>query len=373
MSIIHEALKKLQGEDSRPEASTPLRTVSREGPRPLRRVGRPRVWILSLLLLMSFAGGALWGSLREERPPPPEETAAAAVQRPALSGKKDRRSVASTLQAKEVTPSAKEKEMKAVSPGRSAKALPVHKSRSSRRRARLARGRKAGGNPAAVRREPEKFAVASAPRARTAGVLTAQRKPPSPYPTPAPPQVPPRVRTGPASAPAAPNPVAGSMSADGLFRRGVQLTREEKIAPAEKAYEAALKLDPRLKEAANNLGTLYFQQHLYEKSIAAFKQALSADPGYARAHNNLGIVYTKKGQMGMAVKEYQAALAGNPKYAAPYYNLAWLHARRGEYAISLDYLKRAFQLDPGLKGTAKRDPDLSSLRGRAEFLKLVGP
>ena len=162
-------------------------------------------------------------------------------------------------------------------------------------------------------------------------------------------------------------------NAEEYFRRGVQLSKKKDIPEAIKAFEKALELNPKLAEAANNLGNLYFEQNLIEKAIEAFKKALAADPKYARAHNNLGIVYTKKGLLDLAVGEYQASLGVNPNYAAPLYNLAWLYARRGEPAKSLDYLKRAFQLDPGLKETATKDPDFSALRGSEEFRKLVGP
>jgi tetratricopeptide (TPR) repeat protein len=98
----------------------------------------------------------------------------------------------------------------------------------------------------------------------------------------------------------------------------IDLEREE--------YEAALKANPRDKEALNKLGGLYFNQNNFDKAEMLFKQALEVDPRYKLALNNLGLVYDRKGKTDEAEAKYKEALKSDPNYALTHFNLGMLYS-----------------------------------------------
>jgi peptidoglycan/LPS O-acetylase OafA/YrhL len=79
-----------------------------------------------------------------------------------------------------------------------------------------------------------------------------------------------------------------------------------------KHFQAALKLNPDLSEAYNNLGILYNAKGMYEKAIEHYKHALSLTPSSPDAHYNLGNVYMMKGLMHEAEEHYLKAITLKP-------------------------------------------------------------
>ena len=56
----------------------------------------------------------------------------------------------------------------------------------------------------------------------------------------------------------------------------------------------------------------------------------------------------------------------------PVYNLACAYARLGDPARAVLNLRKACRLDPEAKKWAATDPDLSILRGRRDFDRMIG-
>src|SRR5262249_19324625 len=83
----------------------------------------------------------------------------------------------------------------------------------------------------------------------------------------------------------------------------------------------ALRLDPRLALAHNNLGNALADKGDPDGAIAAFREAIRLDPGFALAHNNLGFVLLRKGDLDGAVAEFREALRLDPQLAIARNNL----------------------------------------------------
>ena len=66
----------------------------------------------------------------------------------------------------------------------------------------------------------------------------------------------------------------------------------------------AIALNDRLPEAHLQLGDLYADQHLYEKSIPEYERALALNPGLSDAHYRLGTDYVHVGQKDKAQQEF---------------------------------------------------------------------
>src|SRR5439155_12249711 len=70
---------------------------------------------------------------------------------------------------------------------------------------------------------------------------------------------------------------------------------------AEAYLQSALRMDPKLPEAHNNLGSLYNDTGRLAQAIASFETALRLRPNYDQAMTNLGNVYEKHGKPGLAI------------------------------------------------------------------------
>ena len=74
-----------------------------------------------------------------------------------------------------------------------------------------------------------------------------------------------------------------------LLNRGLEAFQKNKPTEAEKLFLSVLKLDPRAKEAYNNLGSIYAKRGEHEQAKAMFQQAVTVDPLYVMARCNLAI------------------------------------------------------------------------------------
>lgn len=90
------------------------------------------------------------------------------------------------------------------------------------------------------------------------------------------------------------------------FQYATILSLTKKTESAIDEYTKLLKDYPALFEAHNNLGVLYCQQGLFEKSIQSFQEAININPKYNVAIENLGDVYIK-----MATQTYKKVLAND--------------------------------------------------------------
>jgi tetratricopeptide (TPR) repeat protein len=90
---------------------------------------------------------------------------------------------------------------------------------------------------------------------------------------------------------------------------GNLLKDEGDLTNAEKAYKAALKIDPNFAVGHYNLGmTLKAGGNLVD-AIAYYRQAIKIDPEHAEAHQNLAVALLKIGKMPESLAEFKKAIA----------------------------------------------------------------
>lgn len=131
---------------------------------------------------------------------------------------------------------------------------------------------------------------------------------------------------------------------------------------ARKAFNKAIKYDPRFVLALNNLGAVNCLDKKYNAAIRTLKQALALDESNASAHLNIAEAWAGLGQMDRAMTEYARALelnadilSGSPEGVMVHINtpeqrarvaflLAKAYAKRGNMEGALEYLRRAKEL-----------------------------
>lgn len=177
-----------------------------------------------------------------------------------------------------------------------------------------------------------------------------------------------------------------------------------------KSFNHAIKLDPKLAEAYNNRGAVYYisgaqQQTVaqragksvpggalknYRKAVSEYQKALAIREDNASYHSNLGTAYFALREFPLAINEYVRAMQIDPQVfehrsqtgiaaqmSSPedraYYSfvLARIYAKAGDLDRALEYLRKA--MEDGYKeiDSVYKDQEFAMLRKDPRFAELM--
>ena len=112
------------------------------------------------------------------------------------------------------------------------------------------------------------------------------------------------------------------------YNLGLMLEQTERWPDALEELRAAVRDQPDLAVAHNNLGNLLARMPDHQsEAMAEWRAAVDSDPDLADAHYNLGNGLSDAGRMNEAIAEYRAALRSRPDFAQAHNNLANALAR----------------------------------------------
>jgi tetratricopeptide (TPR) repeat protein len=141
--------------------------------------------------------------------------------------------------------------------------------------------------------------------------------------------------------------------------------REERVAP------------PGVSEKQADVGVLYQkalgyqQKNDFDKAERLYRNILKRDPEFITALNNLGVIYMVKKRDEEAKAMFEKAIEHSGDYVDPYYNLGCIYSKRGDLSKSIDYLKKAVQLNNSVKNFVKNDKDFANVSSLEEFKEIV--
>lgn len=82
-----------------------------------------------------------------------------------------------------------------------------------------------------------------------------------------------------------------------LLDQGIQAFKAGRLAEAKKLYQRVLRLEPRAKEALNNLATIYARQGDHAQAQAMYRKAIELDPLYVMPRCNLAMYMLDNDQL----------------------------------------------------------------------------
>jgi superkiller protein 3 len=137
---------------------------------------------------------------------------------------------------------------------------------------------------------------------------------------------------------------AGAVSS---FNKALSLENAGEKLQAIEAYKQAIGVNPKLKEAYNNLAALYADMGMFDKALINYEKVLSLDENYALAYYNLGMTFYALGRYDDAIKAFEKGgqLAPNDKDYLYFLGRAYSHV--GEYAKAVTCFERVVEFDPG--------------------------
>ncbi len=131
------------------------------------------------------------------------------------------------------------------------------------------------------------------------------------------------------------------------FNMGLFYQEQGQYTRAFEAYQTTVELNPFHAEAYNNLGILYEKVGDLHKAIQHYRKALAVDPEYVKAYNNLGVALIGRGELEEAAIHFERALDLNPKNLESYTNLGVIYRRRNLIPKAIRVFEAALSLDPG--------------------------
>lgn len=135
-------------------------------------------------------------------------------------------------------------------------------------------------------------------------------------------------------------PAETEVSAEDWFNRALEL-EPTSVKEAQRAYHAALELEPKMADAHLNLGRLYHDGKDWEKAQAHYQAAAGCAPKEAAPLFNLGVLLEDRQRPEEAIRAYRLALARDPSFADAHYNLGLLLESSGKKAEAISHLRAA--------------------------------
>ena len=131
------------------------------------------------------------------------------------------------------------------------------------------------------------------------------------------------------------------------YHLGIAYRQQQQFIKAKEHYQAAINTNvlPPLKLGAyNNLGNLLKDEGDLKSAEKAYKAALKIDPNFGAGHYNLGLTLKAAGNLADAIAYYRQAIKINPEHAEAHQNLAVALLKIGKMPESLAEFKRAIAL-----------------------------
>jgi len=190
---------------------------------------------------------------------------------------------------------------------------------------------------------------------------------PSPTPAPSPTVTPPPAPPAPAPAPTPAQPPATSKPKPAP-KAGAGAAPIDVVYPLDyKSVVERLNQEPKNPALLNELGDILMQYGRPQQAVTQYQKAIRAQPDLAIAWNNLGVARTAQGKFADGENAYRRAIKLNPAYALAYYNLGANFDQRKNFDQALVYYQRAIEIDPGLLDV-RNNPQIASNRHIPEIL-----
>ena len=131
------------------------------------------------------------------------------------------------------------------------------------------------------------------------------------------------------------------------FVRGLELQRRGELDVARRAYARALAIDPRHRNALNNLGVALRSQGRLEAAVVVYRRALALDPDNPGLHTNLGNALRALARPQEALAHHQRAAELSPKDAGALHALGLTLRDLDRQVEAVRCFDGALQLAPG--------------------------
>ena len=146
--------------------------------------------------------------------------------------------------------------------------------------------------------------------------------------------------------PASPTAPAPGSDAKSYVAYGIANGAKGDLDGAIKAFNEAIKIDPKYAPAYYYRGFAYSVQNKPDQAISEYTQVIQIDPKYKEAYYQRGTLKGQNGDFDGALADFGEVIKLDPKYAPAYYNLGHVHYFKGDLDGALNEINQALRLNP---------------------------
>ncbi|HTX15190.1 MAG TPA: DUF3857 domain-containing protein [Candidatus Baltobacteraceae bacterium] len=146
-------------------------------------------------------------------------------------------------------------------------------------------------------------------------------------------------------APGAPE-IPPAAKADDLFEAGLAALNSGNMHAAIPLFQRVVALDPKYKQAWNDLGLAYLRDGSYDEAAAAFHKQLDVDPFDEHAYDYLGLTLQQQQKYPEAIAAFRAQVAANPLDLVAHAALGSIYVEEHLYPDAVPELEKAAILSP---------------------------
>jgi len=136
------------------------------------------------------------------------------------------------------------------------------------------------------------------------------------------------------------------LTAQTWFERGYVFQNDKNLEEAFRCYSEALRLDPNLDAANNNLGILLNDLKRYDEAEIAFNKAIELNPSLLQAYLNLGNLLADRKRYDEAEACCRKAIELDPSFIAAYENLVFLLRVHNRADKTIPLLEKMIEINP---------------------------
>jgi len=156
-----------------------------------------------------------------------------------------------------------------------------------------------------------------------------------------------------------------------LHNRGVTYIKLERYDEALADFNRSLELRPDHPGTLTNRGVTYYHMERYDEALADYNRSLELRPDHPDTLMNRGVTYRYLKKYDDSRADFNRSLELKPDHPSTLYNLACLFSLWGKTKDSLDYLKKAIEIDKKYCKDAKTDKDFDNIRDDPRFKKVI--
>lgn len=131
-----------------------------------------------------------------------------------------------------------------------------------------------------------------------------------------------------------------------LVQQAHQDIEQEDFVTAEKKYLAAIKQNPKNKDAYKGLAQVYYEQDQIDEARETYKFILQLDDQDEDVYLKLGEIAEEEGRLEEAVENYQQVVLINPNNPQRFVLLFDLLFELKQYETALEAIQQALELEP---------------------------
>jgi len=155
------------------------------------------------------------------------------------------------------------------------------------------------------------------------------------------------------------------------YKKGVSLMADERLEDAARAFEDALRIDPRHMESLLKLGYARFHMNDFAGAMESYNKVHEIDVTNAEAWNLKGLIYYQQKNYDKALDSVEKAIDSNPTDGMSWYNKACYHSLLNHIPESIESLKRSIEIDVKNAKKAVRDKDFENIRTDEGYRRIV--